>query len=356
MKKAVHIVCAAVVVAALGSAAMALNIETVPVGNPGNANDAYGAGYGAVDYAYNIGKYEVTAGQYTEFLSAVAATDPYRLYSTNMWSGAYSCMIERSGSPGGYSYSVASDYAKRPVNYVSWGDAARFANWLTNGQPTGTLTGNPIQDAGLTEDGSYDLNGAVSSTALMAIDREDDWKWAIPSEDEWCKAAYYKGGGTDAGYWNYPTSSDTAPGYVNNSGKLSGTVNPFTDGVTDPGNYATHDGDAGMYGIGPDYYRTEVGEWENSDSPYGTFDQGGNVYEWNEAILHDGSRRGFRGGSFASYSSILHASYRNSSGGPLGEVGAVGFRVAQVPEPATFTLLAIGGLALVRRRKRGACE
>ena len=33
----------------------------------------------------------------------------------------------------------------------------------------------------------------------------------LPSEDEWYKAAYYKGGGTNAGYWDYPTQSDTAP-------------------------------------------------------------------------------------------------------------------------------------------------
>jgi len=32
---------------------------------------------------------------------------------------------------------------------------------------------------------------------------------AVASEDEWYKAAYYKGGSTNAGYWYYPTGSDT---------------------------------------------------------------------------------------------------------------------------------------------------
>ena len=35
--------------------------------------------------------------------------------------------------------------------------------------------------------------------------------YMLPSADEWHKAAYYKGGGTNAGYWNYPLSSNTPP-------------------------------------------------------------------------------------------------------------------------------------------------
>ena len=41
-------------------------------------------GFGAVGYMYNIGKYEVTAGQYCEFLNKVAATDTYGLYNDSM--------------------------------------------------------------------------------------------------------------------------------------------------------------------------------------------------------------------------------------------------------------------------------
>ena len=87
-----------------------------------------------MDHAYAIGKYEVTAGQYTEFLNAKAKTDTYGLYNTNMWSDTYGCKIQQTGSSGSYAYSVAADYANRPVNYVSFWDAARFTNWLHNGQ------------------------------------------------------------------------------------------------------------------------------------------------------------------------------------------------------------------------------
>ena len=349
------------VVAVLGlsmvSAASAVNIETVPVGNPGNAGELSGAGaggfgpdviVGAVGYEYNIGKHEVTAGQYTEFLNKVAGVDAYGLYSASMWSSSYGCKIERytgngtSGSP--YQYRVAGDYANRPVNLVSWGDSARFANWLHNDQPTGA------QDANTTEDGAYALNGATSSAALLAVDREADWKWAITSEDEWYKAAYYNPSASS--YYDYPTSSDTAPGYVNNSGNLSGTGNPFTEGGTDPGNYTTYDGDLGTKGIGSPYYRTEVGEWENSDSPYDTFDQGGNVWEWNEAVLL-GLYRGLRGGGFNNYGGPLHAAFRYDDGNyTTYEVSYLGFRVAsEVPEPATIMMLALGGVGLLKRRR-----
>ena len=39
-----------------------------------------------------------------------------------------------AGVPGQAGY---ANYANFPVNYVSWGDAARFCNWLQNNQPTG---------------------------------------------------------------------------------------------------------------------------------------------------------------------------------------------------------------------------
>ena len=73
--------------------AQAVNIETVPVGDPGNAGELSGAGAGgvgpdricgAVGHTYRMGKYEVTAGQYTAFLNAVAKTDTYGLYNMKM--------------------------------------------------------------------------------------------------------------------------------------------------------------------------------------------------------------------------------------------------------------------------------
>jgi len=330
MKGIGNFVVAAAVCACAAGARAQVTIETVTVGNPGNTDDTHDEGYGGVDYTYNIDRYEVTAGQYTAFLNAVADEDTYGLYNTSMWSDSYGCKIERTGSSPNYSYSVGTEWADRPVNFVSWGDAARFANWLHNDQPTGA------QDLTTTEDGSYYLNGATSDAALLAVVREPDATWVIPSEDEWYKAAYHYNDGATGNYYDYPTSNDSCPS--------NDLVNP------DPGNNANFY--AGDYTIGSPYYRTIVGDFENSESPYGTFDQGGNVWEWNEAVLH-GSYRGVRGGSFYSiYVVTLQAAYRNYHYGPADEGYGVGFRVAEVPEPATIALLALGGVGVLGRRAR----
>ncbi|HMB70792.1 MAG TPA: SUMF1/EgtB/PvdO family nonheme iron enzyme [bacterium] len=270
------------------AAPAAVTIETVTVGNPGNPGEQSISGdptfYGGVAYTYAIGKYEVTAGQYTAFLNAVASTDTYGLYHTRMDFDAdstrHGCNIKRQGSPGSYTYSVAPDWTDRPVNYVSWADAARFANWLHNGQPAGA------QDSTTTERGTYLLDGVSqgNDTALEDILREPDATWAIPSEDEWYKAAYHKNDGVSGNYWNYPTSTDAGVDWH--------LIDP------DPGNNATKSGGAiGLWTIDAPYYRTSVGAHENSESPYGTFDQGGNVMEFTEAVPESDIRR-IRGGSW----------------------------------------------------------
>ena len=88
------------------NASAKITIATVPVGNAGNAPDpATGSVYGEVDYNYNIGKYDVTLGQYTAFLNAVAATDTYGVYNPQM-ATTFSSGITQSGSSGNYSYTV----------------------------------------------------------------------------------------------------------------------------------------------------------------------------------------------------------------------------------------------------------
>lgn len=317
---------------AAGSAAAAINISYVPIGNPGNAADpATGSLYGAVAYDYQIAKNETTITEYAAFLNAVAKTDTYGLYATSMQTDGNIAGIQRIGTSGSYSYTVLGS-GNRPITYVSWFDAARFANWLHNGQPSGA------QDASTTEGGAYTLAGATSGVGFSKNVGATVW---IPSENEWYKAAYYdpnKGGPGVGGYWAQATQSNTVTG---NTVGVANSANYF-DGdyaVTQSSSYSSSQNyltDVGAYGL-------------NSDSAYGTNDQAGNVWEWNDAVI--GSARGMRGGAWIGSSSGLPASGRNGQG-PTNEHFDVGFRVASVPEPSAYLLTVLSVSVLLTRRRR----
>jgi formylglycine-generating enzyme len=314
------------------------SLQTVPVGNPGNAPDTAvmttdgTTGYGSVGYNYSIGKYDVTVGQYTAFLNAVAATDIYDLYYARMATDLNIAGISRSGSFGSYTYSVIGS-PNHPITYVSWGNAARFANWLYNGQPNGGET------LSTTEDGSYYLNGATTDTALSAVTRKCTATWVIPTENEWYKAAYYNP--VNNSYFQYPTSSDTVPTSAP-PGSTPNAGNFFDDNF----NFAV----TGSPSLNSNQnYLTDVGAYTASASPYGTFDQSGDVWQWNDTLI-GGSLRVFRGGSWEFYSNYLASSYRDGRN-PDAVFEDLGFRVALVPEPSTLVLavLAVLIVSLFRR-------
>ena len=124
-------------------------------------------GYGSVAYDYKMGAYDVTVAQYVAFLNAVATTaDTYGLYNSNMeaFSGALdNISITQSYSKKAYTYSFSDSPDPQagncPIFNVTWGDAARFCNWLANGQPTGA------EGPGTTETGAYTLGGAPRAPA-----------------------------------------------------------------------------------------------------------------------------------------------------------------------------------------------
>ena len=299
-----------------------VTFDWATVGNAGNAGEVQSQGtFGAVDYNYLISKHEVTNAQYSTFLNAVAATDTFSLYNTNMGSDPRGG-ITRSGNSGSYTYSTKANMGNKPVNYVSFFDAMRFTNWLENGQ-----------GAGNTETGVYAIGNGVNET------RAAGGRFFITSEDEWYKAAYHKNDGVTGNYWDYPTSSDTSPtiAMANANGDVS---NPGS-------NVANY-----LFGAdwnGQDGNVTTVGS-ALSTSPYGTFDQGGNVWEWNEAVIS--SERGRRGGSWLSGSSALAASLR-SDDAPADEGFNVGFRVAStIPEPSSLLVVTLGTIGLLLRRRR----
>ena len=291
-----------------GSGANQFTMDFVTIGNPGNAADTTGSPnpVGSVAYTYNLGKYEVSRDMITKANSA----------------GSLGITMSDMSSFGG-------NGLLKPATGVSWYEAAKFVNWLNTS--TGNTAAYKFDESGTFQlwsagDAGYNANNMFRNSLA---------KYVIASRDEWYKGAYGK---ADGSWSNFPNGSDSAPRSV-----ASGT---------DP-NTAVY---AQSYEAGPADVFSAGGL-----SAYGTMGQGGNAWEWMETAywgfnniansIEDGIREG-RGGAWYTYSDSLHPSFTIGSYA-TSESNDNGFRVASVPEPSSFSLLAIGlgGLALVRRRK-----
>lgn len=276
-------------------------IPTVPIGNPGNAPDTVimsdgTTGYGDVGYDFEMGTHEVTNAQYAAFLNAVADSDPNNLFNPLMQS-AINGGIARIGVDGSYTYTLRPGWQNKPVIFVSFFDAARFANWLHNNQPAGP------QSVNTTEAGAYTLFGptSIGSGDIDGNGRNQGWLWAVPSEDEWHKAAY---GGAGDDYTAYATQSDTLP------------VSTTPPG---PANAANYNNAVPLL--------TVAGAYTASPSFWGTFDQNGNVMEYNEGDMVVQGLRRVRGGSWDTPANALPADERGFGSNGSVEDADAGFRV-----------------------------
>jgi formylglycine-generating enzyme required for sulfatase activity len=316
-----------------GATAYGISIDTVTIGDPGNAGDTVRmaddggtTGYGSVPYTYEIGTTEVTNSQYAAFLNAVDSNgaNALGLYNISYMSGSSYGGITWNGSSG--QYEVKAGYEPKPVNFVSIYDAMRFANWLTNGATAGASTetgvytlsggseipGNPTVGRNLTVNGTT-LTGTGDLAGVTGT------VWAIASENEWYKAAFYNVSSGE--YSLYPNGTDT----------ISGS-------------------DANYYGSGNGNSMLDVGKLSKEQN--GTYDMGGNVGEWTDSLVLDwdgsdisGNVRVVRGSSFLSPSARAESSGRNY-GIDDAENSIRGFRVvsltvlAAIPEPDELTAMA----------------
>ena len=297
-------------------------IDSVEIGDGGNtAASIGGASLGSVAQTYRMSKTEVTIAQYTTFLNAIAQRGDgangavvESLYDSRMGTDLNVAGISRAGagtesSP--YVYTTIGDSSK-PIAYVTWFNAARFANWLHNGATT-------TSDI---ENGAYPLNGALSGI----ITKNTSATFWIPSEDEWFKAAHYKGGSTSAGYWRFPTQSDDFP--ENSSSTNANNANFQRLGVFSVTQGTTLDA--------AQNYLTAVGTFTGSPSAYGTFDQGGNVDEWTDTTTSTqfGIARITRGGAWNSGGLNSDVS-PTSTALPNDRTNKIGFRLATVAGSAS---------------------
>ena len=97
------------------------------------------------------------------------------LYDWSMTWGDFGGIDFEEYNPDGSKYVAKSGMSSKPVNYVSFFDSLRFANWLNNGQ-----------GAASTEAGAYTLLGGTSlPTNWATVTRNAGARIFLTGEDEW---------------------------------------------------------------------------------------------------------------------------------------------------------------------------
>ncbi len=246
--------------------ALGAQAEYIPIGDPGNALDN-NSGYGAVAHEYAISDTEVTIAQ---FLLSPADSG-----NEDYWNDDF------------FENSVGLD---APATYVSLFEAMKYCNWLTSGSTT---------------NGAYLFDGAGSylSTDRAAALSTYGIVYALPTENEWYKAAYYK----------------------------NGTYSAFAHGQGLSDSPPVVEVDANYGGTG--------GTW---DSPWpvkngtveqnGTWDMGGNVNEWMEEETGV-----VRGGSYFDLNQYAMANFSRTTVNPSSSIGTrtLGFRTVRIGSALT---------------------
>jgi hypothetical protein len=263
-----------------GTGTNSFTLDFVTIGNPGNSNDT--TGYGKVAYSYQMGTYAISQNQIN-----IAAISGLLGMPSGDWTG------------------------DQPATSISWYQAAAFVNWLNTRQGYA-----PAYNLSYSSDNGYTMAlwPAAQAWTLGGVNlyRNANCCYFLPSENEWCKAAYYdptKNNGKGA-YWQYPEGINSAPTAVA-SGTTAGTA--VFNWIT----YAP----ASVYQSG-------------GLSSYGTMGQGGNVNQLLESA-YSGSNttatatRVYRGGAWGADATALQSSFRGYIS-PDYSSFSFGFRVARI--------------------------
>lgn len=284
-------------------------IPFIKIGVPGNVADTTGDPNpsGSVGYEYRIGTFEISESMVDKANSQSAA----------------------DGKPLSIAR-LAHRGPSRPITEISWVDAARFVNWLNTSQghaPAYKFDGAGNFQLWSSSDAGYNANNLYRNNLAF---------YFLPSSDEWYKAAYFD---PVAGvYYDYPTGSNSQPDGIDS---VSDTVFEavFYEGAS-----------AGPKDI------TNVG----IASPFGTFGQGGNVWELLEtaADLHNTAATesrmnrglGWTGTGFQNVGMLSTKFVQAGFDVPYFDAG---FRVAsRVPEPSLIALLSTAVLLLHSRYRK----
>jgi hypothetical protein len=317
-------------------------IDFVTINHPGNAawqgdgtQGDLAIGRGGVDYSYRIGRYEVTTGQWCEFMNAALdrpANDhiPF-VFAPSTW-GAVGTT---PNNPGGQRYTVPAGHAMYPAGGIDWRTCAILCNWLDHNKASN-------REAFLS--GSYDVStfGYNGNIFTDQAARSPGAQYFLPTWDELLKASHYdpnRFGPGQGGWWTYNNGTDTPlvggpPPSMGGNGQanfgFSGPPNPFSIPL---GAYLTQ-------------------------SPWGLFDTAGGTSEWTESIrtIGGGIRFRYHDGSYWNSDpgyGIADSIYAAADEFPSVSTYNLGFRIAAVvPSPASSMILAASALFCAWRRNR----
>jgi formylglycine-generating enzyme required for sulfatase activity len=287
-----------------GTGSNQFTVDFVEIGNTSNTNSSLG--YGAVPYAYRMGKYEI---------SQLQVTKATLLGMANVSAGAWA--------------------SNRPAANVNWYEAAAFVNFLNTN--SGRTAAYNLAWSGTAW--SMTLQAASNAWTLGGTNlyRNKDAFYFLPSENEWFKSAYYNP--SNSTYYTYPLGSNSAPTVIGAGGGTTAGTAVYNQNFFTPFNPAEVERAGGL-------------------TPYGVMGGAANVWDWVEssfdgANTNASANRTFRGGAYGQGALLIQSSYRQSVA-PATSAADMGFRVASVPEPSTYALFLLGAGAayLWKRRKR----
>lgn len=266
-------------------------LEFVSIDGISNPNNSHGSG--SVDYAYNIGTYEITNQQYCDFLNCVAShDDPYALFSSLMFQHFLGGINRTTLNDGTYAYFCKPGYENRPVISVTWMSAVRFINWLHYNSHN-IEQSLPIEQWNKCTEGD-DKHGAYDTRSIPDHRNKNAAYW-LPNRSEWEKAAYFN---KTTNSWN----ENHVDKYANYYNSDSGWAIPYP-----------HIAEVGL-----------------SCGSNGTYDQQGNAAEWVE----DSNREGWKlalGGSLIRPSQYTLCGITEGDD-PNKPISTFGFRVCQSPD------------------------
>lgn len=151
------------------------DLDLVAIREPNNPPDENG--YGTVAYPYRITRDQISNQLYVRFLNAVdpEGRNGRDLFNPEMSASPQGGIAFNPQSESGRKYSVKQGYGNRPVVFVDWKDAVRFANWFRNGGRRGSST----------EVGAYNLRSPEQDPKARS------GNYWVPAENEIYKAGFY---------------------------------------------------------------------------------------------------------------------------------------------------------------------